>query len=407
MENSDMRPPDNQIDRLFDNLKLTTSASLDHQIELEIEQALKRHDVSSKPAAKQGLWSMMMNQPKIKITAALIAVVCIALAFVFVDKSPSPAYAIEQSVEAINAIKSVHFKAEFYKQGPVECWMQFDNPRKGPSHICLFLPGSPLRKIDIPEGNWLYNSVTNRKFKTLRDERRKQWYLDFASFFRDSLSAAARNDQVAIETTTDPESQKDRIVVRVTESDRTCEYTIDPVSKLPLEFTSSELEPEDLNKWMRKTIAVKNMSFIEYNQPVPPGIFSFPDDAEEVNDEIDIIIEPGKGMAIPEGMTEPQACRELFKAVVAAMNAFDFERVSQLYFPFVAPPKPVVDKLRSDAAGQPMIEILEIGEPYQKDNYWFLPNKVREFSGKLKTDEVRIKFFEFNHQRYCMVAFPD
>ena len=60
----------------------------------------------------------------------------------------------------------------------------------------------------------------------------------------------------------------------VNEGDRICTYFIDPEMELPIRFTSTE--PKDLMKYLRPTIAVKNMEFIEYNKPIPEGMFDIP-----------------------------------------------------------------------------------------------------------------------------------
>jgi len=201
--------------------------------------------------------------------------------------------------------------------------------------------------------------------------------------------------------------QQQIIVVKVDEGDRTCQYDIDPQTKLPIRFRTTETR--DLMKWMRKTIAVKNISFIEYNLPEPEYLFEIPEDAEKVTEEIDVMIIPGDGMEVGQ-LSHEQACQQLIQEFIDAVAQFDFEKATKLYFPFMVPPpeKIVLMKAAQKAAGgKPLIELLETGTPVQNGVYWMVPCKVRELGGTIKNDRVRVRFFEFDGIEYCIIAMPD
>jgi hypothetical protein len=330
-------------------------------------------------------------------------VVVVIFGIAFLDKSPAPAYAIEQTLTAIDTIHTVHFMAELVKQGPVECWMQFGVQDRKPTHICLFWPGNPLRKVDCPEGSFAINTATNRIFRTVRDERRQNWYIDFAGFFKQSLKAAQDNNAVEIAHRTDPDQNRELIVVRVDENDRQVEYEIDPETKLPIRFTTISMS--NYMKYLRQTIAVRNMSLIEYNQPVPNGLFEIPGDAQEVFNEHDIIVHQGVGMPL-DGLTEQQACEKIVRKIAEAMNQRDWEQVSRLMFPFGIPPREILAQLNAEP-DKPLVTINEVGTPTQQNGYWYIPCKSTETGGKVKDENVPIKFFEFDGRRYCMVMWPD
>lgn len=313
------------------------------------------------------------------------------------------AYAIDQTIAAMDTIQTVYFKAELYKQGNIECWMQFDDPGRKPTHVCLFMSGVPYRKVDSPQGSFGYNTATNRCRKNSRDERRMSWYPDFANFFKQSLQAAKNSRDVQITRQPDPQTQQEMIVVTVAGQDRTVQYWIDPASKLPVRFTT--LETSDFMEFYRQTIAVRNMSEIVYNKMPPEGIFEIPDDAEEVIDEHDVYVRPDLGMPVGD-LTNEQACEKIVRDVTAAMNARDWETVSKLMFPFGPPPKEMEARLPADLS-QPLVEILEAGKPYEWGGYWYVPLKSREFGGRIKDEQVPIKFYEFDGVRYCMIMWPD
>ena len=157
--------------------------------------------------------------------------------------------------------------------------------------------------------------------------------------------------------------------------------------------------------YYRQTIAVRNMSEIVYNQTPQAGIFDIPEDAEEVTDEHDVYVRPDLGMPVGD-LTNEQACEKIVREVTAAMNARDWKGVAKLMFPFGPPPKEMEARLPSDP-DITLVEILEIGRAAERDGYWYIPVKSREVGGRVKDEQVPIKFYEFDGVRYCMIMWPD
>jgi len=256
------------IKELFEKSGFNFNPAKDLEIQQKVLDSYEKH----KPAQTVQIWRIIMRSPITKLAAA---VVIIAAALIFInqlsDGFGKEAYAVEQTIKAIDAISTVHFKADFFKQGYTECWMKFDGRNAKPTYMCLFAPGSPLRKVDTPKGNFAYNTATNRIYKTFRDERNKGWYIDFAGFFRQMLNNAKSNKSIVISNENDPQTQQEIIVINMDEGDRKCRFVVDPKTKLPLSLET--IEVKDIMKYLRQTIAVRNINFIEYNQTVPEGIF--------------------------------------------------------------------------------------------------------------------------------------
>lgn len=396
-----MKPADN-IQSLFNQSIVTVDPQVDSKI---LDNALAALP-AEQPRINKQVWSRIMHS---NITKAAIAAILIFMVYwlTLSDNGVSQAYAIEQTLEAIKTVTSVHFKAELYKQGNIECWMLFDESHSEPTHVCLYMPGFPIRKIDSPKGLFAYNAATNRYRVNLRDERKADWYPDFANFFKQSLESAKNNETITVTEAFDADLKKEVFIVTIDEGDRTCQYVIDSETKLPVRFTTTG--STDLMKWMRKTIAVKNISFIEYNLPEPEDLFEIPETAEKVTEEIDVRVIPGDGMEVGQ-LSPEQACKKVVEEFVGAVAELDFEKAKKLYFPLMVPPpeKIAMMKLAKAAAGgDPLIEILEIGNPHQEGVYWIVPCKVRELGGNIKNDPVRVRFFEFDTIRYCIIAMPD
>jgi hypothetical protein len=393
-----MKSADNEY-TLFAESKVVISHQVDQKILDDALGVLRGRVRQAGPSR----WRQIMQNTitKTAIAAGILLLVLWLLPF---NRNLPRAYAIEQTLEALETIETVYFKAEFYKQGQVECWMKFEEGHNKPTHVCLFRTGFPVRVINSPNGLFAYNETTNRYKRNTRDEREADWYLDFANFFSSALKAAQTDPAVTIRHETDPASQKPVITIGVQEEDRQCSYTIDPRTKLPIRFTSTE--PKDIRPWMRKTIAVKNMEEIVYNQIFSEALFSIPDNAKEVIEEIDVHVTSENG--IPVGsMSREEACEQLVRQAVEAMGRCDFQTAQKLYFPLAVPPKDILEQIRQRAGDAPLIEILEIGQPHEEGAYWIVPCKVRELGKTIKEDPVRVRFYELDGTQYCIIAMPD
>ncbi|MHC4430894.1 MAG: hypothetical protein ACYTBS_03555 [Planctomycetota bacterium] len=388
----------------LNKLRVPADAGMDSRV---LDDAVTRMEESRKrnlALAEPNVRRIIMNSRVTKIGAAAAIIVAITLLFSVLDRSAAPTYALEQAVKAMDAVETVYFSAYLYKQGPVECWMKFSGKSKKPSHIALFLGPFSIRKIDNSKGSFAYNPITNRVRRIIRDERKASWYLDFAGFLKQALKSANRSKSVRIVNEMEQNLQREVIAIYVDEGGRECKYLIDPETKLPISFTT--VKTRDIRKYWRKTIAVKYMDRIEYNKPVPDGTFDFPEDAEFVTNEHDIIVHPGIGMPT-EGLTREQACMKIIRDVTKAMNDLDWETVAKLQFPFGVPPEELLAELKIDQYEPPLVELQELGEPYQKGDYWFVHCVYKEPNGQIKEEEVPVKFYEFDGKSYCLIAYED
>jgi hypothetical protein len=158
----------------------------------------------------------------------------------------------------------------------------------------------------------------------------------------------------------------------------------------------------------RQTIAVRDLWDIRYNEVLPEDAFAIAPGAEEVFEEIDVVVQPGMGMPVGD-RDEAAACIALVKQVMAAVNRVDFETASQLMFPLGVPPREVVEQIKAlqSQSSVPLIELLAHEAPYEEGPYWYVRCRVRDAVKGEKEDLVRIRFFEFDGMRSCIVAMPD
>ena len=336
-----------------------------------------------------------MQGRKTQLAAAAVVIVGVVLGVSLLPSSPQPAYAVGQTIDAIQQIETVYMKGEFYKQGEFECWMRFNGNPDRPTHVWLGRTGHNLCKICSPAGVFGLNRRTNRIHYAPRDERGKSWIPRFGSFFRDAVRQAGTSDAIQIT------ENEDAITVRVDAKQRQQEFLVDPKTKLPIRFTT--VRDDDPMEMMRKTLAVKHLTEIRYNEQPPVGLFEKPADAVVVRNEVDCMVDPDSGL-VADGMTREEACLAIVKQTRKAAIDVDQATLCRLNLFFRMYTPQIWDQIRKlKEAGQWVKEFAITGAPYQEGDLWYVPVEIRMGSGKSETQNMMIKFYELEGKTLCFI----
>lgn len=347
------------------------------------------------------------------LTAAAVVAIASIVGIVVFHDGATPAYAVEQTVQAIREIKTVYMKGEFYLQGQFECWMRFDGDPDRPTHVWLGRTGESMCKICSPEGVFGLNTRTHRIHYASRDERGKSWIPKFGSLFKDTLRQAGSGDAIQIDDGNDVmtirrarssdtvqiSDANDVITIRIATPQREQEFLIDARSKLPIRFTT--VRDDEPMEMMRKALAVKNLTEIRYNAEPPAGIFARPADAIVVEQEVDCWVDPDSGLAVSE-MTHEEACRELARQVCQAMIDLDEAKLESMALFFRLWPPQIWEQVHKMKEAGQWVQSYEItGEPYPEGDVWFLPTELKMANGKTETQTIMIRFYDFNGAKRC------
>ena len=94
-----------KIEKLIKNIDIDTNAKTDKAV---LEDVLKAFENSKKPAAPQpNFWRIVMKNPITKLAAAAVIIIAVVLSITILEKSVTPAYAIEQTTAALANIKTI------------------------------------------------------------------------------------------------------------------------------------------------------------------------------------------------------------------------------------------------------------------------------------------------------------
>lgn len=365
------------------------------------ERRLKAINAINPTEYTHSIWSIIMRKKIAHLSAAAIIIISAIFVVSIMDRSATPAYAFNQTVKAIKKVQTVYMAGEFYKQGKFECWMKYDGNPDKPTHVWLGRDGEHICKICSPDGVFGLNKRTNRVHFATRDERSKGWILKFSSFFKDAVKKAGRTNSIIITYEIDAETEKEMVVVNIKTSKIEQKFFVDPDTKLPISFTT--LRDDDPMEMMRKTLAVKNLTEIRYNEEPPEGIFDMPIDAVVVEEEVDCMVDPDSGL-IAGGMTKQEACLEIIKRTGQALVDMDIETLCKLDLFFRLYPPEIweqVKKLKED--GKWIKEVVITGQPYQEEELWYVPLEIRYQTGKNEVQNAMIKFYELEGKNLCFI----
>ena len=123
-----MRPAEN-IKRLIKDAKVGIDPEIKKSALKQLINELEKSKVTSLAETQSNMWRTIMKKPLTKITAAAAIILIIVLGITFLDKAVTPAYAIEQTIEAGQDVRYLHF---YYVSGDSnipdkEAWLEYDD----------------------------------------------------------------------------------------------------------------------------------------------------------------------------------------------------------------------------------------------------------------------------------------
>ncbi len=105
-----MRPTEN-IEKLIKNINIDTNAKIDEEVLGDVIEAFEKSKVKKTSAIEQKIWRIIMKSRMTKLAAAAVIIVAVIISITFLDKSVTPAYGIEQTIEAFKNVHSVYVEA--------------------------------------------------------------------------------------------------------------------------------------------------------------------------------------------------------------------------------------------------------------------------------------------------------
>jgi len=262
-----MKPADN-VSNLIKKLHRKASAELDERVHGEIAKALEKSTKTKSAVMQPIVWRTIMKSRISKFAAAAVIIIAVVLLINIFDKSIAPAYALEQTIEAISNTLTVHVFGRDWNNNGVEMWMKADEDTKEVEYFYINKIDERKLIVATPELTYYYDRESNTV--------RKVEGLDIHSSFRmdnvfEQIDEIARDlgGTIIDYRKYDEKRGQEVIVLEVISEMITFEALIDPETYLPISvgITKSGL---DTNREI-----LRYVDEIYYDDPVPEKIFEF------------------------------------------------------------------------------------------------------------------------------------
>ena len=234
-----------------------------HKKEIQIYESQTTSGDIPSPTKPLDMWRIIMNSRITKLATVAAVILAVLVGVTLIDRSTKPAYAIEQTIEAMRSISSVR---AYIDDGEVLFQI---NPETGQEE-CYRVDQEDVLTVATPEKTYKYDKDKN--VVRISDEYVTGVEVRFSRFIEDMADwVKEHNGKMDHQLEFDQELQKEVIKVYVHipaqgNSEGQDTINVDPETKLPISFGSIRLE---------------------YNVPIPPGSFDFeiPEGAEVVYEE--------------------------------------------------------------------------------------------------------------------------
>jgi hypothetical protein len=323
-----------------------------------------------------------------KIAAAAVIILAIGLGIVFFDKSVSSAYAITQTIKALENVTTVHVIGTDWDGNRYEVWNKI-NPETGKSEwVCIDQTPHGYRIASRPDGSCVWDENGNvvrysNKPIASNDFRYSQVFEQIA----EKMVELNENEKITIRTEKDSVYGKPLVVIHVVTNIQDYRIYVDTESKLPVRLY---FDRADNMQQIARTV-----DEIYYNEPLPERMFDFEVPAEWYRDW-SLLDDPAKGLAIGD-LTHEQgaikAAREYWQAVIT--NNWDY--ADQL--------RPVADWKTDYHVDRPA-ELIDIGQPRPERGCSGLvtPCIVRFADGKIQKIELVINYRQIARNASCVIV---
>lgn len=381
-------PLDNDLNEAYeafnqdhDHLRCRLMASLPHRSKLHKQ-------ISRTIYVLQFIRNSFLRNGATKIATAAVIIIAIGLGTVLLDKSVSSAYAIAQTIKALENVTTVHVIGTDWDGNRYEVWNKI-NPETGKSEwVCIDRTPHGYKIASRPDGSCVWDENGNvvrysNKQIASNDFRYSRVFEQIAEM----MVELNDNEKITIRTEKDPIYDKPLVVIHVVTNIKDFKIYVDPESKLPVRLY---FDRADNMKQIARTV-----DEIYYNEPLPEGMFDFDVPANWYRDW-KLLDDPAKGLAIGDLTHEQGAIKtagEYWQAVIE--NNWDY--ADQL--------RPVAD-WKTDYHVDSPTELIDIGQPRPERGCSGLvtPCIVRFADGKTQKIELVINYRQIAGHASCIIV---
>ncbi len=269
-----MRPAEN-VERLIKGFYAVHRASVRTDREMDgkiVDDALQAYEKSQERPevnVQHGARRAVMISNVAKLAAAPVVVVVLLLgASLILNRTATPAYAIEQTIEAIKDVSIVHIFGRDWDDKQVEMWVQV-NPDTGLTEYCYIDHIDDDRiMVSTPQNTYSHDKRANTV--RIKDGPSVGSIFRLGEFFEGMRLLSERFDgQITYCEVVDPYTKRKLLELKMCSPKLEIRSLIDPQTKLPMNISVTKGERFGSHD------TFKHASQIRYDDVPPAGLFDF------------------------------------------------------------------------------------------------------------------------------------
>jgi len=394
-----MRPTE-KIKELFTESKVKVGSEFNNRILNDTLAAFEKSKTKEPADLQPSVWRIIMNSSITKLAVAAVLVIAAVISITFLSKSATPAYAIEQTIEALKNTRTVHMFCRDWDGKKFEMWMTLDS-QGYPEYCYSYWPDYEVTNISTPMVSYQYN----KKMNQVSVNKGKLYHFDvqFDRMFEDLQKEVQKSESnVKVYREAASSGSKSLIVAICGEGDESWKVFIDPETKLPvgLHCLKSRNRPGDF---------IRDFDEIRFDEELPAGIFEFqiPEGAtvSNIDDEEKRLSDPNNGIST-EGLTEQQAAEQIAGQYWRAIIDKDLEKAKKVY-PRTNSDEEVEKKYQKYFGDYFPSEYVESGKLYVEHNCGLgkvLPCILMFEDGRKREVKIIIRFRNIDGKSSCVIA---
>ena len=324
-----MKPADN-IHKLIKRLQVEPSADMDRKVHSRITKALEKWKKIKSADTQPNSWKIIINSKITKIATAAVLILAVVLLINFMDKSVTPAYALEHMIQANNTLRYLHTQYFHGQRDDVakECWLEFDE--SGRTKNLRIIWSEPFGKGGVVVWNENETKIWSSKNNTLtifNDEIYTSRVHEMKEGDDPKLIVEQLHDQNAkglVKIEIDESGNKeDPIVVSVTYLPDNPKYSGRKVLFVDRStYLTTKMELYALKEGEYTYVGV--IKYFDSNVPIDERMFSL---ADEIQKDVRVIDIRTLDIGLAQGdLTDEEIAAKVVQEFIEALIAKDYTR---------------------------------------------------------------------------------
>lgn len=366
---------------------------------LEIQRKLKQQSISEN---QPHIWGMIMRSKIAKLAAAAGMIIAVVLGITVLEKSATPAWAIEDTIKALENVHSIKMSgivSSVIENGKkvdanFVLWAKPNEDGTESKELRFDVPGQ-IVVVDASGKTYFYHPNQNSVF--IKDSKNFQIRPWIGSEFFHKIKKLAEKWEISYGK--DEDTGKESIFVTCTnvDSSKSVWFQFDRETKLPVRF----------KQWTNINFTDKPEFYaesIEYNPVLPEGIFEFKIpmgttviDIRELYKKI--LEDPNYGLDA-EGLSETEACKAIVQEYWLAVIDQNWDHARRLRS---IPLEFWEDWKKSQYEINMPVEIVEVNEPHHDNDHITTSALIKLSDGSIKQSKLMIKFRTINDVNSCVI----